>query len=176
MEPMINEDEFRRHSIRVAGALGAHVSHIESHESSAGIPDLNLFLMGVDLWVELKVLKNGRVKMRPTQRRWHKDRAEHGGQSWVVCLDIATQNILTLPGDKAAALGPSEAEWKRAAAVSNVPELAGLFITLARRVVNGRSKQGPNSDRAPKVSGSPASSLPPGGQTVGGDHWLLDKP
>lgn len=174
---MINEDEFRKHVIIVAKKLVAHVSHIESHESSAGIPDLNLFLTGADLWIELKVIKAGRVKMRPTQKRWHTDRAEHGGKSWVLALDPRTQDVLVLPGHTAAALAPTEAAWRAASSLSNIPELSGLLITLARSVINAKlGKHGQNGHRTTEGTGSPASALPKGGKDVGGGHWLLDKP
>lgn len=113
---MNSEDEFRRAVIAAAGSK-AHVSHIESHQSSAGIPDLNLYGLGQDLWLELKVVKEGHVRMRPTQRKWHRDRAERGGPSWVAVLNPVDGHVLVVRGAVAAALATGVLEWEAVAVI-----------------------------------------------------------
>jgi hypothetical protein len=125
------ENEFRKHIISVAQIKG-HVSHVESHETSAGIPDLNIWWMGQDLWLELKVIKGGKVTMRPTQRKWHLDRAQHGGQSWVLVLDPENEDILVLPGDVAATLPTATRSWRAAAGVSNINMITQLLSRISR--------------------------------------------
>ena len=134
---MINEIEFRRAVVAVAEANGGHVSHIESHLSSAGIPDLNIFMDGTDLWVELKVIKKGQVKMRPTQRRWHNDRHKTDGESWVAVLDPEKQDILILRGHTAAALPPDAKAWRAAGRAWNALAIGHLLQAITRRNGNG---------------------------------------
>ena len=118
---MYSEDEFRRHFIALATARQYHVTHIESHMTSAGVPDLNLFKYSRDCWIELKVVKDGKIRLRPTQKRWHRERAQAGGRSWVVVLDRATDTILWVSGDVAVGLGPAAQDWR---AVSNILPVA----------------------------------------------------
>lgn len=124
---MYSEDQFRRQFVALAVANGYHVTHIESHQTSAGVPDLNLFKSRRDDWVELKVVKDGKIKMRPTQKKWHRDRAEAGGTSWVLVLDRGTNTILWVSGKTAARLGSALSEWKE---VSNVLPVASTFVFL----------------------------------------------
>lgn len=129
MAQLVSEDDFRRHMIKLLEQHGYHVSHIESHLTSAGIPDLNAWKgrwpEGRDLWLELKIIKDNKVKMRPTQRAWHKKRAEAGGHSWVLVLDPKRQDVLWLSGDRAAALPAAAEAWRDA---SNTLPLASMFV------------------------------------------------
>lgn len=133
LQQPVSEDDFRRYVIQMAKDHAYHVSHIESHLTSAGIPDLSLWKGmwpdGRDLPVELKIIKNGIVKMRPTQRRWHRERHEKGGASWVFVLDPKTQDVLWLRGHVAAGLEPPAGAWRP---VSNVVRLPALFTVLNR--------------------------------------------
>ena len=113
---MNSEDDFRRAVIQAAGSK-VHVSHIESHQSSAGIPDLNLYGLGQDLWLELKVVKEGHVRMRPTQRKWHRDRAERGGPSWVAVLNPVDGHVLVVRGATAAMLATGLLDWEAVAVI-----------------------------------------------------------
>lgn len=131
MQDLNSEDDFRRHVIKVATGLKYHVSYIEAHLSAAGIPDLNIYLLSIDVWVELKIIKHGQVKMRPTQRRWHRDRKEAGGRSWVLVYDRAAQHVLALPGHVAAALAPAEAAWRGAATAEHITKLPSILESLA---------------------------------------------
>lgn len=170
---MNSEDDFRREVIDVATRLGGHVSHIESHQTSAGIPDLIIYLTDEDLWLELKVIKDKKVHLRPTQKRWHADRAEAGGMSWVLVLDPLNEDILVVPGRVAATLDSRARSWRAAAGVSNVPELPKLLMKLVKRRKHG--KRTPDRERATKDTRSPQAPLSPGSTDVDSHHWLLDQ-
>ena len=129
------EDDFRRYVGECAG--NAHVSHIESHLTSAGIPDLNICIGGYDLWIELKVMSNRKLpKMRPTQRKWHIDRAENGGVSWVMVLDLDLMDVLIIPGNVAAGLPSKPGVWRAAAAIHPFMEMPKTLRSLVRRAKN----------------------------------------
>lgn len=114
---MNNEEDFRRAVMTRAVERGMHVSHIEAHLSVAGIPDLNLSRGGHDVWLELKLVKANGVKMRPTQKRWHRERHESGGKSWVAVLDRETGDVLIVRGHTAALLAPGARHWTAAAVI-----------------------------------------------------------
>lgn len=114
---MNSEEEFRRKVMVEAANRGMHVSHIEAHISVAGIPDLNLSKNGRDVWLELKLIKATGVKMRPTQKRWHRERHESGGKSWVAVLDRESGAVLIARGHVAAVLAPGPRHWTAAATI-----------------------------------------------------------
>lgn len=93
------EDMFRANVYEAAQLLGYHVTHIESHNSSPGVPDLNVWNRHEDIWIELKVAKHGSIKLRPTQKRWHRDRSESMGTSYV-CILVGNE-VLTVYGNTA---------------------------------------------------------------------------
>lgn len=126
MNSIKSEDQFRRHVIDVALGQNFHVTHVESPVTSAGVPDLNL-ARTLDCWVELKVVKHECVKMRPTQKRWHRERFEHDGKSWVMTFDPDSETVLVTPGRVAWNLGPGISEWR---AVSNTFRLSDLELAL----------------------------------------------
>lgn len=132
---MNNEDDFRRGVVRQAEQWGAHVTHIESHQTSAGVTDLNIWAFNRDLWLELKVVKRGTVKLRPTQKKWHRERAEAGGQSWVAVLDPKTQHVLVLRGEAAATLPPGLASWEAAAVIRTHSASWSWLAIIAGRVM-----------------------------------------
>lgn len=132
-----SEDDFRRYVSECAGT-NAHVSHIESHLTSAGIPDLNICSCGNEMWIELKVMNSKKPpKMRPTQKKWHVDRREAGGVSWVMCLDLDLMDVLLLPGDVAAGLPAKPGVWRAAAAIHPFPEMPKIIRSLTRRAKYG---------------------------------------
>lgn len=169
------ENTFRTVMTMEAMALGAHVSNIESHQTSAGIPDMNIYLQRQDLWLELKVIRDEKVTMRATQRRWHLDRYEHGGLSWVLVLDPKSEDILVVPGDVAAGLPPRVAAWRAAGTAWNVDTIPKLLLSLAKRRPYERVTE-PNRARTTEAAGKAVSPLPESGEDVGGHHWLTDKP
>ena len=174
------EDRFRQAVIRVAQSMGGHVTYIESHQTSAGVPDLHIFLNGTDVWLELKVVGLKKVRVRPTQRKWHRERREAGGNSWVWVLDPPTGNILQVPGHVAADLEPDIDGWRRVALVAQNIELIGhMFDSLTKRYTNVRPGAvqipKPNRDRAAQDPGSAETTLSESGADVVSHHWLTDK-
>ena len=109
---MKREEKFRKDLIAHWRAEGYHVSHIESPITSAGIPDLHVRTSDSDYWIELKVERSDGIKLRPTQKAWHRNRANMGGDSWVVTL---TSNDFTLitPGGLAHQLPADPDEWRK---------------------------------------------------------------
>lgn len=130
---IVSEDCFRRHVVSFAEKDGYHVSHIESHLTSAGIPDLNLFKGQRDVWLELKIIKDGKVKLRPTQKKWHRERAEKRGISWVFVLDTKTQDILWLSGRVAASLDSDAGAWRAASNISPLSQLGMILNNITYR-------------------------------------------
>ena len=115
----------------------SHISYIESHETSAGIPDLNVFIQGRDVWIELKVLSDHKApKMRPTQKRWHVDRFNAGGFSWVLVLDLTHQHMLVLPGNVAAGLGSNIGVWRAAGMEHPLLDVVDVIRSMVRRIRN----------------------------------------
>jgi hypothetical protein len=69
--------------------LGFHVSQIESHATSAGIPDTHYFGHNTDGFIELKVAKvNGAIEIRNTQKAWFRERIKAGGHHQYVLVGI----------------------------------------------------------------------------------------
>ncbi|UOF78073.1 vrR-nuC [Caudoviricetes sp.] len=61
----------------------ADVMKVES-TTSRGVPDLNLCLtVGREVWIECKLVVNGRVLIRPEQYAWGHRRASFGGHVFV---------------------------------------------------------------------------------------------
>ena len=52
----------------------------------SGIPDVNLCVQGLDVWIELKVYTGGRTLLRKEQVAWGIRRAIHGGNVGVASL------------------------------------------------------------------------------------------
>lgn len=136
---MRDEGDFRRFVIhRLEDKENPHTSYIESHQTSAGIPDLNVFMQGRDIWVELKVLSDlKRPKMRASQKRWHVDRHNAGGMSWVLCCDLTYQHVIVIPGHVAAGLGSNIGVWRAAGNVHPLLDVVDVFRSMARRIRNG---------------------------------------
>lgn len=122
MAEPLQEDKFRRDIIQALEDslnLTAHVSYIESHQVTAGIPDLHvLAYKEIDAWIELKVVKmkgkSGSVTVRPSQKMWHRKRHNAGGKSWFVVQDT-NENILVVLGSVAIELPPRVEAWREAA-------------------------------------------------------------
>lgn len=190
-----SEGEFRQEVTKQAKLMGFHASNIESHLTSAGIPDTNLAIGHVDIWLELKVFgAKHPMKIRPTQRKWHKDRAEVKGLSWFAILDIDHQIVFLVPGASIHYVGTGLTRQWQGSAVQFSTEQIDLMIAYMyheavkrraeyvrsnnQRVCGGNAgqEQQPDSERTANHSGIPGDSLPEGGQSVGEHHWLLNKP
>lgn len=169
---MNSEEDFRKHVMKVGEAEGGHVSWIEAHLSAAGIPDLNIRLQGQDVWLELKVIKEGQIRLRPTQKRWHRDRHRAGGKSWVAVLNRATNMILVLPGHVAAGLDSRVHSWDTSPDAEwwQVTATPILLNTLAARAKD--AKQPSRGNGTKESARSAEAALSSGGENVGGDHWL----
>ena len=105
-----NENDLRTYIHMEAEESGHHVSHIESPITSPGIPDLNISRAGLDLWLEIKVMKRGGIQMRPAQRKWHRERAASQGWSFVVCWIDGM--IYVHNGSDAAGWLPRSLKWR----------------------------------------------------------------
>lgn len=105
-----DEESFRKYVHATGEELGFHVSHIESHATSAGIPDLTMYREHVDLWLEIKFVRSdGRVILRPTQRTWLRERAAKGGECWVMYYQDGYVRVMR--GGTAANLTPKDSQW-----------------------------------------------------------------
>lgn len=73
------EQAFWRNDLRIGCHSIGHVNRVESHSTSIGVPDLEIQLYnGPQWWIELKVA-NPKVRVRPAQKLWHRERARAGG-------------------------------------------------------------------------------------------------
>lgn len=62
-----------------------HISQIESHATATGFPDINFCINNVEGNIELKHGNLGHdIKIRPSQRRWFKQRVDAGGNCWLL--------------------------------------------------------------------------------------------
>lgn len=78
-----------------------HVSHVESHATSAGIPDINVCGDGIHEWIELKAIMAiaDPIKIRPTQYSWFRDRVAKGGHPLMVVWVDSIQKCMFVPGE-----------------------------------------------------------------------------
>jgi hypothetical protein len=159
-----NETDFRRY-ITERIKPNAHVSYIESHMTSAGIPDLNIYLRRQDIWLELKTLSDTKdPKMRNTQKRWHVNRFENKGLSWVIALDLDQMVMLVLPGNIAAGLPAKTSVWRATANIHPVLDIVVVLQSMARRVKNAQHQF--HRSAAPPSTRKTGPSLPPIGERV----------
>lgn len=105
-----NETDFR-HFVHATGEEHDwFVNHIESPVTSPGIPDLHMQKRRKDLWLEIKIWKQGGIFMRPPQRRWHRAREAAGGASYVMCY--IDGGIYVHSGYLASSFLPRSLSWK----------------------------------------------------------------
>lgn len=176
---MRNEAEFRKHVTKLVEDAGGHVSNIESHLTAAGVPDMNICLHGQDVWLELKY-KGKSMKMRPTQRRWHRTRAACGGTSWVVVYDPEDAGVWFVPGHVAA----EHPDLRQFPFDTVAKHSATIIRTVVKSIIKGKYDvrrweseiESPDSDGSPQNPGGSETALRESGQNVVGHHWLLDKP
>jgi len=76
----MKESDFSKFLI---GRLPGHLQRIETSVSS-GVPDLNWCNEGLEAWLELKVTRAGRTRLRPLQYSWGMRRTVAGGRVVVV--------------------------------------------------------------------------------------------
>ncbi|AZS06523.1 nuclease [Alteromonas phage ZP6] len=92
----MNETTFRKYLRDILVRHGAAVSQVESHETSAGIPDTSVCLSGIDSWIELKFATNKTrtrkkgVVVRKSQKVWFRDRLKAGAKNLFVGVRYET--------------------------------------------------------------------------------------
>ncbi len=52
--------------------------------AGAGMPDVNCCHNGIEFWIELKIVREGRVQLRSSQVAWITARAGHGGRAFIL--------------------------------------------------------------------------------------------
>lgn len=75
----------------------AHASRIES-PTSPGIPDVYVMSHGRGAWLELKIRRGRRLKVRDSQVAWHLAHAAAGGRSYFLVRDEAGKNLWLYDG------------------------------------------------------------------------------
>jgi len=74
-----------------------HCERIENR-SGEGMPDVYLCIDGVPVWLELKIVKNGRVKVSKSQIAWHCSHSRCGGVSFFLLNDPSTSDLFLFDG------------------------------------------------------------------------------
>lgn len=64
----------------------AHAHRVENVAGS-GQPDVEACLGGVEAWVELKILRGGKLEFRASQLAWIRDRLSAGGRVYVLAYE-----------------------------------------------------------------------------------------
>ena len=69
--------------------------------ASPGIPDVNGCAEFGEFWIELKVIKNNRIKLSPHQIAWHTLRTRAGGRSYILAREAARTPLILFSGKQA---------------------------------------------------------------------------
>ena len=108
----MSENRFRKYvkdNIEGIWGMDAHVSLVESPETSAGIPDCDLCILGVEAHVELKhSYEKNAFKLRPTQIAWFRRRRKAKGKKNLIlwCQELrGIRYFHIIPGNKVPSLG-----------------------------------------------------------------------
>lgn len=95
----MKESQFRKFLCGQIKTLGGHASKVESHDLSAGIPDVDYCLESVENHIELKVgSKEVWPEIRPTQCLWFNKRIKAGGKPFIMLLDNDTGMVHVIAG------------------------------------------------------------------------------
>ena len=118
---MLESDFWGRTLCGPLSQLG-HVNRLESHATSIGRPDVNMCTKrGVTVDIELKscLISNAgkRLKMRPSQKRWFKDRCAVNGRCFVLARieysEKRRPEFLLIPGGVVHVLQDGDVmQWK----------------------------------------------------------------
>ena len=84
---------------RIANKVPGHVQRIET-TIGCGIPDVNACYLGIEAWIELKIVDPViGILVRTAQWSWHNRRMFHGGSKKCILLahDIASDRIIYIP-------------------------------------------------------------------------------
>ena len=79
------------------GVTGVHWVRVESW-ASPGVPDVNGCSDFGEFWIELKVIKNNRIKLSPHQIAWHTLRTRAGGRSYILAREAARTPLILFSG------------------------------------------------------------------------------
>jgi|TARA_R110002012_G_scaffold271673_5_gene456892 Holliday junction resolvase len=82
------------------GLTDVHWTRIESW-ASPGVPDVNGCAEFGEFWIELKVIKNNRIKLSPHQIAWHTLRTRIGGRSYILAREAAKTPLILFSGEQA---------------------------------------------------------------------------
>lgn len=89
-----NEDNETQFKLNLAKGLRnfGHVSHVESHSTATGFPDIEFCYHGTVVNIETKHSnEKHEIKIRPSQIRWAKQRLDAGGRVWFLArFDLKT--------------------------------------------------------------------------------------
>ncbi len=95
-----------------------HISIVESHDTSPGIPDLDICINGIEARMELKFSReNNKFTLRPTQVAWFRRRNKaKGSRNFILwCQEIAGDRYFhIIPGKKVPHLGKRSYDQDRA--------------------------------------------------------------
>ncbi len=85
----MSEENLQRALIKAFKRRG-HFSEVESHETSAGIPDIDYCMNGIESHIELKFGNAIAPRIRPSQVKWFRDRVRAGGHPWLFTCIMGT--------------------------------------------------------------------------------------
>lgn len=108
----MSENRFRKYvkdNIEGVWGLKSHISLVESPDTSAGIPDCDLCIDGIEAHIELKYSRDKKCfRLRPTQIAWFRRRARALGRRNFILWCQETGNgrsFHIIPGYKVPSLG-----------------------------------------------------------------------
>lgn len=105
-----------------------HFERIENR-SGEGMPDVYLCIDGVPVWLELKIVKNGRVKVSKSQIAWHCSHSRCGGTSFFLLNDPSTSDLFLFDGASVIEISGSRIDDLRPAALY-IGDMSGLIESL----------------------------------------------
>lgn len=111
----MSENDFWNEMRNSIGHSG-HFSRVESPQTSAGIPDVDFCVEGIEGHIELKFGEGGNApRMRPSQVKWFNSRVKAGGKPIIFAklVDGADVRYCFYHGDKARQLYDAKAvfDW-----------------------------------------------------------------
>jgi hypothetical protein len=112
-------------------------NRIETGSTVGGVPDIYVVKKSSPVWIESKIFRSNRMKMRPLQPGWHRRHAKCGGRSEIMGYHEAAglTRLLLYRGSKieelmAAGVAYTSSPTKRARAelIKSVEVLADLVL------------------------------------------------
>jgi len=115
----------------------SHYQRIENRVGE-GMPDTYLCMDGVPIWLELKIIKNSRVRLSKSQIAWHLGHTRCNGVSFFLLHCPSKGDALLFDGGLAPELQGSRIDVLRPAALYDGP-LSGLPCALRAKAVDAWS-------------------------------------